>query len=174
MKAISKAWFASTDALGRLNGWYRRRAERKSLAERSHDILLRLLTRRRPPIGFPVLLVVALAAIAWSASASAADCYRYGEIVTLSGHYFAKVAPADDGVARDPLTDAARRATLLKLTTSFCVDADIVSLGSPSAMSIQLSCPAIHPADGSALSIKGRLLGAHTGNGQTPVLLMCL
>ncbi len=128
----------------------------------------------RPPIGLPIVLAAVLAATAWSASAAPAKCYRYGEIVTLSGQYFALVAPADDGLVRDPLTDAARRATLLSLTTPFCVDADIVSLGSTAALTIQLNCPAVHPADGTELSIKGRLLGAHTGNGQTPVVLMCL
>ena len=174
MTALGRAWSACTHAMRRLRGWYRRRAERRSLAEVVHGILLRHLTMRRPPIGLPVLIAVAFIAIAWSGSAMAAGCYRYGEIVTLSGHYFAEVAPVDDGVIRDPLEDAARRATLLELTMPFCVDADIVSLASPSAMSIQLNCPAIHPTDGSALSIEGRLLGAHTGNGQTPVLLMCL
>ncbi len=173
MKAIGKAWFAGTAAMGRLYRWYGRRAERRTLTEVVHDVLLRMLTRRRPPIGLPVLLVVALAAIAWSASASAAECYRYGQVVTLAGHYFAKVAPPDDGVVRDPLEDTSRRATLLRVNTPFCIDADIVSRGIPMAMNIQLNCPALHPADGSALSIKGRLRGAHTGNGQTPVLLAC-
>ena len=117
--------------------------------------------------------VLALIASSVAAAAATASCYRYGEIVTLSGRYFAMVAPADDGVVRDPLNDAARRATLLKLTTPFCVDADTISRGIPVAMTVQLNCPADHPADGSALTLKGRLLGAHTQNGQTPVLLMC-
>ena len=115
-----------------------------------------------------------LALIAFSASATAAECYRYGQIVTLSGQYFAHVAPVDDGVVRDPINDLARRATLLELTTPYCVDADIVSRSVPAALSIQLNCPDVHPADGTELSIKGRVLGAHTHNGQTPVLLMCL
>ena len=115
-----------------------------------------------------------LALIAFSASATAAECYRYGQIVTLSGQYFSLVAPADDGIVRDPINDRARRATLLELTTSYCVDADIVSRSVAAALTIQLYCPDVHPADGTELSIKGRVLGAHTGNGQTPVLLMCL
>ncbi len=118
-------------------------------------------------------LIVSTASAAAAAATATASCYRYGEIVTLSGHYFALVAPANDGVVRDPLNDAARRATVLRLTTPFCVDADIISRGIPVAMSVQLNCPAAHPADGAALTLKGRLLGAHTHNGQTPVLLMC-
>ena len=174
MTALGRAWSACTHAIGRLNGWYRRRRERRSLAEVVHGILLRHLTMRRPPIGLPVILAVALVAVAWSASAKAADCYRYGQVVTLAGHYFATVAPVDDGVVRDPLQDAARRATLLRVNTPFCVDADTVSRGIAMAATVQLDCPAIHPTDGSALSIEGRLLGAHTGNGQTPVLLACM
>ncbi len=158
----------------RLNGWRGHFLPRVPITTRVHDGLLRWLTRGRPPIGLPVVLMVALAAIAWSASANAAECFRYGEIVTLTGQYFAKVAPVDDGVVRDPINDLARRATLLRLTTPFCVDADIVSRSVPPALSIQLYCPALHPADGSQLSIKGRVLGAHTHNGQTPALLMCL
>lgn len=128
--------------------------------------------RNRPAMGVSALMVV-LAATAWSAPSAAAECFRYGQDVTLSGRYFAKVAPADDGVIRDPINDAARSAMLLKLTTPFCVNADIVSQGIPAAMTVQLNCPALHPADGSELSVEGRLVGAHTGNGQTPVLLMC-
>ena len=119
-------------------------------------------------------LALVLAATAWSGAAAAADCFRYGEVVTLSGQYFAEVAPADDGVVRDPINDAARRATLLKLTARYCVNTDILSRGVTAALSIQLHCPAVHPTDGSELSLEGRLLGAHSGNGQTPVMLMCL
>jgi hypothetical protein len=121
-------------------------------------------------------LVLVLAATAWSApaAAAAADCFHYGQTVTLSGHYFAAVAPADDGITRDPINDAARRSTLLTLTTPYCVDADVLSHGVATALTVQLHCPALHPADGSELSVTGRLLGAHTRNGQTPVVLMCL
>ncbi len=174
MNAIGKMWFACRDATVRLNDWYRHRAERKSITEMMHDSLLRRLTRRRPPMGLPVILLIALAVTVWSASVATAGCFRYGDTVTLSGQYFAAVAPPDDGIARDPRNDAARRATLLVMATPFCVDADIVSLSVPPALSIQLNCPALHPADGSELSLKGRLIGAHTSNGQTPVLLMCL
>ncbi len=168
MNVIGKVRLACRYGMGRQNGW------RKSVATQLHDSLPRRLTSGRPPIGLPLILIVMLVAIAWPASASAAACYRYGQVVTLSGQYFAKVAPADDGIIRDPLTDAARRATLLRLTTPLCVDADIVSLGVPASLSVRLNCPGVHPADGTELSIKGRLLGAHTHSGQTPVLLMCL
>ena len=174
MSAIAKTWRVGVLVARRFGAWSRYRADRKPLATQLHDSLLRWLTHRRPPIGMPVILIVALAAIAWSASASAAECFRYGQTVTVSGHYFADAAPIDDGVIRDPLNDAARRATLLKLTTPFCVNADGVSTGIAAALTVQLNCPGVHPADGSELSLKGRLIGAHTGNGQTPVLLMCL
>ena len=173
MNAAGRVWPAFTGFVRRFGAWGRYRADRKPLTTVLHDMLLRYLTRRRPPIGLPVFLLIVLAAGAWSASATAADCFRYGQVVTLSGRYFAGVAPVDDGVVRDQLHDAARRVNLLSLTTPFCVNADTVSRGVKAASTIQLHCPAIHPADGSALSLKGRIVGAHTGNGQTPVLLMC-
>jgi hypothetical protein len=123
--------------------------------------------------GWPVFLGVALAIIAWSGSAAAADCFRYGQSVTLTGQYLVQVAPPDDGVVRDPRNDAARQATLLSLASPFCVDADAISVGVAAAVTVQLNCVAVHPANGSRLSVKGRLLGAHTGNGHPPVLLMC-
>ena len=130
-------------------------------------------SRARRLAGLRALLVM-LAAATVSGPAAAADCFHYGQVVTLSGQYFALVAPADDGLVRDPRNDAARRATLLSLGSPFCVDTDDISRGLSAALTIQLSCPAIHPADGSNVSLTGRLLGAHTDNGQTPVLLMCL
>lgn len=167
------AWYPVTS---RVEGWRHRLAERLPIGRLVHEALLRQFTRRRPPIGLLVLpLLLVLAAATWSGPAAASPgCYRYGEVVTLSGQYFASVAPVDDGIVRDPINDAARRATLLTLASPFCVDADIVSRSVADALTIQLYCPALHPADGSALSVEGRLLGAHTRNGQTPVLLMCL
>ncbi len=180
MSAIGKdgkVRVASRYVIGRLNDWrgtIARRIRHAPITTRLHDSLLRRLTSGRPPIGLPIILLAVLAAIAWPRPAAAADCFHYGQVVTLSGQYFAKVAPADDGVVRDPLNDTARRATLLSLAAPLCVNADTVSGGVLAAMSVQLNCPAVHPVDGSELSLKGRLLGAHTGNGQTPVLLMCL
>ena len=170
MNAIDRMWLAGRNAVDRLNGWYRRQVKL------AHDSLLRRLTRRRPPIGLPIIVLAVLAAAIWAGSATAAPagCFHYGEVVTLSGQYFARVAPADDGIIRDARNDAARRATLLKLTTPFCVNADDISAAVAASLTIQLNCPALRTRDGSELTIKGRLIGAHTGNGQTPVLLMCL
>ncbi len=120
-----------------------------------------------------LLIGAVLAAASWSGAASAAACFRYGEVVTLSGQYFTEVAPAADGVVRAPLQDAARRADILFLNTPYCVDADVLSGGVSAASEIQLHCPATGAADGSVLSLTGRLFGAHTGNGHTPVLLAC-
>lgn len=171
MRAIRRVSIAYRNAMGRLNGW------RETVAQRLHDYLLKRMTSGRPPIGLPVTLAVVFAASVWAGSGtSAADpagCFHYGQVVTLSGRYFSKVAPVDDGVIRDPLNVAERRVTLLKLAASFCVNADSISRGVPPASTIQLNCPGVHPADGTELSIKGRLLGAHTENGHPPVLLMC-
>lgn len=176
MNAINTAWRTAKLRVRRFSFWRGLRSYHKALATLLHDALLRQLTRRRPPIGLPVLLAVVLTAVAWSASSASAEpekCFRYGEVVTLSGRYFADVAATDDGVVRDARTDTARRTTLLSLTTPFCVDADTISRGIAVAATVQLNCPAVHPADGTELSIEGRLIGAHSGNGQTPVLLMC-
>lgn len=105
--------------------------------------------------------------------AFAGDCFRYGEIVTLSGHYASAVLPGADGVVRDLRTNAGRRADLLSLDSPLCVDADVLSGGVAGAMTVQVHCPVRDAADGSALSLTGRLLGADTGNGHTPVLLVC-
>lgn len=174
MTIVGKMWITCRDALDPLRSWHRLRAGYMSITTRLHDILLRQLTKGRPPIGMPILLVAVLAATAWPGSARAAECFRYGETVTLSGHYFAHVAPPDDGVVRDARNDVARRAALLSLVTPYCVAGDDVSRGVSAALSVQLNCPAIQAADGMELSVTGRLLGAHTGNGHTPVLLMCL
>lgn len=174
MNLVGKVWITCRDAAGRLGTWHRLRTGYLSITTKLHDILLRQLTKGRPPIGMPILLVAVLAGTVWSGSARAAECFRYGETVTLSGHYFAHVAPPDDGIVRDARNDVARRAALLSLAAPYCVAGDDVSRGVTAALSVQLNCPAIQAADGMALSVTGRLLGAHTGNGHTPVLLMCL
>ncbi len=99
--------------------------------------------------------------------------FRYGEVVTLTGSHFALVAPPADGIVRDPRNDAARRADLLVLNSSFCVNADELSGGVSEALTIQLNCPAVDVTDGSTITLTGRLVGAYTGNGHTPVLLAC-
>ena len=138
-----------------------------------HDSILRQPTKWWPPIGLPVFLAFVLATIVWSGSAAVADCFRYGQIVTLTGHYLLQVSPPDDGIVRDSRNDAARRATILSLASPFCVDADAISSGVAAALTVQLNCPDVHQANASNLSVRGRLLGAHTGNGHPPVLLMC-
>ena len=117
---------------------------------------------------------MALAAIALQAPASAsAPCFRYGDIVTLTGRYAPLLAPPDDGIVRADRNDAARRADVLALSESFCVAADNLSIAIPAALSIQIRCPAVKSASGATISLTGRLLGAHTGNGHIPVILAC-
>ncbi len=128
---------------------------------------------RAPLVGAKSTLAMAAITIAFWASPAAAECFRYGDVVTLTGAHLTLAAPPDDGVIRDPRHDAARRADLLVLDTPLCVNADVLSQGVSAATSIQLHCPMIDVADGSVISVTGRLLGAATGNGQTPVLLSC-
>ena len=119
-----------------------------------------------------VLATVALAAILWSGPAAGA-CFRYGDVVTLSGSHFNLVAAPVDGVIRAPQNDAARRADLLMLDAPFCVNADTLSGSVSGAATVQLNCPAIDVPDGSSVTLTGRLIGADTGNGHTPVILSC-
>jgi len=142
------------------------------------DIAFRRHKPRRPlPSGLgghTGLMVVVLASALWSGPASAAACFRYGDVVTLTGSHFTLVAPAADGIVRDPRNDAARRADLLVLNSPFCVNADELSVGVSEALTIQLNCPAaVDVTDGSTVTLTGRLMGAYTGNGHTPVLLAC-
>jgi len=129
--------------------------------------------RSRAAFRLAPTILAALMLAAWSGPSSAAACFRYGEIVTLTGHYAVQVQPPKDGIVRDVRNDAGRRADLLVLDTPLCVDSDALSNAVSAATTIQLHCPAIVASDGSALSATGRLLGAFTGNGHTPVLLVC-
>jgi len=122
---------------------------------------------------FRHLAAFAVAAILTSLPATAGECFRYGAVVTLSGHYAAGVLPGVDGIVRDLRTDAGRRADVLSLDAPLCVDADVLSAGVPAALSVQVHCPVKDVPDGSALSLTGRLVGARLGNGHTPVLLVC-
>jgi hypothetical protein len=119
------------------------------------------------------LMAVVLASALWSGPASAAACFRYGEVVTLTGSHFTLAPPPADEIVRDPRNDAARRADLLILSAPYCVNADALSAGVSEASTIQLNCPAVDVTDGSNVTLTGRLIGAHTGNGHTPVLLAC-
>jgi hypothetical protein len=121
-----------------------------------------------------VLAAVVLAGpLPGPAAAAAAPCLRYGEVVTLTGSYFALKAPAADGIVRRAATDTARRADLLVLDESYCVDADTLSTSIRDASTIQLDCPAVEAPDGGVVSLTGKIRGARTGNGHIPVLLSC-
>ena len=106
----------------------------------------------------------------WPAQA-AATCARYGDVVTLAGRYVLQVvAPLPAGTGdREPIEK--RTANLLYLSSPLCVESDDLSEGIPAATNVQVLCPDLAAA--SQISITGRLFGADTGNGQTPVLLVC-
>jgi hypothetical protein len=115
-------------------------------------------------------LVAAASLIA--SPALAKECLQYGDFVTLGGQYgFAVLADGRDGA--DGIGDAGEHANLLFLDTPFCITSDPVSKGVSDVTSIQLRCPALQASDGNVLSLTGQLVGAHTGNGHTPVLLVC-
>lgn len=115
-------------------------------------------------------LVVALSLIASPALAN--ECLRYGDVVTLGGQYgFAVLAEGRNGT--DGIGDASEHANLLFLDSPLCITTDPVSMGVSGVTSIQLHCPALLANDGNVLSLTGQLVGAHTGNGHTPVLLVC-
>ena len=73
----------------------------------------------------------------------------------------------------DPLILPGRTSDLLILDTPLCIDANPISHGIAAAADVQLLCPGLAVLDGAATSLTGRLVGAHTGNGHTPVLLVC-
>ena len=109
------------------------------------------------------MLKILIAACLLSTPALATDCLHYGDTVTLAGRYAAAV----------PVKGPGERTDVLVLDSPICVAADVVSDGVSGATSIQLHCPTNLADLGGALSLTGRLFGAHTGNGQTPVLLVC-
>jgi hypothetical protein len=117
----------------------------------------------------------AVVAGCWLASspAMAGGCFHFGEVVTLTGNYVAMTAPLADGVLRDSRTDAGRRADLLELRSPLCVLPDVISAGVHEAASVQLDCPGLKASEGGLLSLSGRLIGAHTGNGHPPIVLSC-
>ena len=104
-----------------------------------------------------------VASCLFSTPVFASSCLHYGDTVTLAGRFGTATVP--NGVAE--------RADVFLLDEPICVAEDVVSAGIAGAMSVQLSCPTLEANLGSALSLTGRLVGAHTGNGQTPVLLVC-
>jgi hypothetical protein len=93
-------------------------------------------------------------------------------VVTLTGRYELNVvAPPPPGTGdREPVEK--RTANLLYLSSPLCVESNDLSEGVSAATDIQVLCPNLAAAN--RIEITGRLFGAHTGNGQTPVLLVCL
>ncbi len=120
------------------------------------------------------LILVSLAASVLIASpAGAADCLHFGETVTLAGNYAPAVLAESGSGNEAPAGITGRTADLLMLQAPVCVAADVVSAGVPVATDIQILCPDLVAASGQAISVTGRLVGAHSGNGHTPVLLVC-
>lgn len=115
---------------------------------------------------------ILIAACLFATPAAAADCMHYGATVTLHGIFDPSVLSGQsDGL--DPRALPGRTSDLLLFDTPFCMAADAVSQGIASATDIQLLCPALTAEAGTPTSVTGRLVGAHTGNGHTPVLLVC-
>jgi len=113
-----------------------------------------------------------IAACLFALPADAAECMRYGATVTLQGVFDAAVLsrPSD---RLDAQLIPGRTADLLVLETPLCIKADSVSDGILAATDVQLLCPELTVRSGGAVSVTGRLVGAHTGNGHTPLLLVC-
>ncbi len=112
-----------------------------------------------------MLRLMAAMACLVATPALAAECHHFGDVITIDGRY----GDADGTGAKV----AARQGEVLFLDSAICVAADVISPGIAGAMSIQLHCPKIEVAHGTEVTVTGRLFGAHTGNGQTPVLLSC-
>jgi hypothetical protein len=113
-----------------------------------------------------------IAACVFAMPAAAAQCMHYGATVTLHGIF----DPAVLSQPSDPLDTEllpGRTSDLLVLDAPLCIAADAVSKGIRAATDVQLLCPELAGKSGVAASVTGRLVGAHTGNGHTPVLLVC-
>ena len=115
-----------------------------------------------------IWLLAIFCATPWVSQARAIECFRYGSIVTLTGHYQQAILPANS------LEVSGRAANVLVLATPLCVESVPISDGVPAATNVQVLCPDMAVDNGASVSITGRLVGAHTSNGHTPVLLVCL
>jgi hypothetical protein len=93
-------------------------------------------------------------------------------VVTLTGPYDLNVIAPPPAGTSDLEPVAKRTANLLYLSSPVCIESDDLSEGLPAATDVQVLCPNLVAAN--RIEITGRLFGAHTGNGQTPVLLVCL
>lgn len=119
-------------------------------------------------------LLAAIAAaglLAISATGVSAACHRFGDIVTLAGHFSPDVI-AENGNP-DGAGIAGRTSDLLVLDNTICVLPDLISGNVADAGDVQLRCPDLALAKGEHATLRGRLFGAHTGNGHTPILLAC-
>jgi hypothetical protein len=92
-------------------------------------------------------------------------------MVTLTGRYVLHVvaAPVAGTYAPEPVEK--RTSNLLYPSSPLCIESDDLSEGVSAAGNVQVLCPSLAAA--SQVSITGRLFGADTGNGHTPVLLVC-
>lgn len=106
-----------------------------------------------------------------SLPAHADGCARFGAMITLSVRYVLHVLAAQPPGDYDHRRDEGRTSNLLYLASPLCVASDVLSEGVPAATDVQVLCPNL--AAGSQVSVTGRLFGAHTNNGQTPILLVC-
>jgi hypothetical protein len=125
----------------------------------------------RPQSTGAMFKTVVVAACVLSSPAFAGECAHFGEMVTLTGRYVLDVLAAPSAGVRDPRRDAGRTANLLYLVSPLCVAGDDLSEGIPAATDLQVLCPNLSAGSGTAVT--GRLFGAHAGNGQTPILLVC-
>jgi hypothetical protein len=121
----------------------------------------------RPAVHRIILVAAALA----FAGPAAADCQRFGATVSLTGQFMPAVLAMNGH--DDPLGEPGRTADLLVLASSLCVAGDVVSPVVLAAASVQVLCPDFIPAPNGPSTITGRLVGANTGNGHPPVLLVC-
>lgn len=117
-------------------------------------------------------IIAAVAALLFT-PAEAAQCVPYGTVVTLAGRYAPVIMAESSTRNSDPRGIPSRTADLIVLDVPLCVATDVVSRGVAAAMDLQLSCPDLVAERGERVSITGRLVGAHTGNGHTPILLVC-
>jgi hypothetical protein len=118
-----------------------------------------------------MLKALFLVACMFPLPALAGGCVQFGATVTLTGRYVLDVLAPQPPGDYDRRRDAGRTADVLYLASPLCVASDDLSDGVPAATDVQVLCPDL--LAGSKIAVTGRLLGAHTGNGHTPVLLVC-
>lgn len=118
-------------------------------------------------------ILVAGAVSLASFPALADPCHPYGAVVILSGTFAPAVLAASPSGRDDPREVPGRTSDLLILDMPLCVSANMMSAGVTAALDVQLVCPSLTAASGDEINLTGRLFGAHTGNGHTPVLLSC-